>query len=384
MGVRLSTSSPLTLASRLADTEGNTQEKLRAVPTLAEKYNLSSRAFNWWASVVGRSYRRKNAPPLLTSLSLFAICLAASLMLYVISGQPAMPTLPHVVFFLGIGVFAVWIVWRAYHYLMPEVVHYAIELPHSEDGRKQLLEWFGSVYDLRKQFVSGVAAAVICESAWVLMDVTIPSFPTSLSSYVTGTLGAFFAGQGAYWATAAASYLTALSRLRLRLQTLDPAESPHIKNLTRLVRWFVLAYGLTVSLWLSLLILVWPYSHSALPLAPFYVAALGSIIYAFARANHDLTRIIKMEKARIMNDIQGRIVGILELEPTANDGLASIKKLWALYDGVKATKASTLTASMFRSLSGSILLQVLPPLVKISVMMARGSTLQESITNLLY
>ena len=33
----------------------------------------------------------------------------------------------------------------------------------------------------------------------------------------------------AYWLISAPSYLTVLSRLRLRLQTLDPAELPYIK-----------------------------------------------------------------------------------------------------------------------------------------------------------
>jgi len=376
------TSPSQSFKSLLDNAERSIVDLLKDVPILAEKHNLSSKMFNWWTFQVSRVFNRNKVPAFVASLSLFAICLAVFLMIYMIMKQPMLPTLPHVVFFLGIGVFALWIVWRAYHYLVPKVVTYAIELPYTDDERKQLLKWFGSMFNLRKQFVGALMGIAFLELVWGLMDLTERSFPTSLSSYIAVAFGGFFVSQGAYWLIWAPTYLTVLSRLRLKLQTLDPVESPHIKGLARLVMWFILACGLTFALGLTLFLFVWPYTRSLIVLALVYLVASGLIVYFFMRSNLDLTRIIRKERTRVMSDIQGRIAKILESESITEEDLALVDKLWTLYSKVKSTKGSTFSVSMFRTLSGSIFLQTLPLLIKIFMGINDGKTFLESISEL--
>lgn len=373
------------LREELRQLEGDTTALLREVVSLAEEHNLSSVVFNSWADVVGRISGWGAVRPLRTAISLFTASCLIALSFSLVVSQPILPTLHHVLFFLGIGCFAVWIVWRAYHYLVPKVVHYAIRLPCSDEERMCMLDWFSSVFSLRKQVFRGMLTIAIGELIWVQMDQGIPAFPTSLAGYVSLGFACMFVSQGAHWLLAAPTYLTQLSKVQLDLKTFDPAESRSVRELTQLVIWFVLACGLTFALGLTLYLFVWPYSRSPLMLLTVYVIVLGLIVYSFVRSNIDLARIIRTEKSRLMCDIQEQIVRIYEShDPKSKDELDKIKGLWELYEKVKSTKNSALGVGMFRSLSGSLLLQVVPIIAKISLDMLGGKPVLDAVRGVVH
>lgn len=355
---------------------------LERVLTLAEAYNVSSIVFNGWAFLVGKVLDQERASPRVTLASLLTISIFAFLVPAVIS-QPVLPLLPFVIFFAGTGALAIWIVWGAYHYLMPQVVHYAIFLPSDTEGHEQLLKWFGSVYDRRRQMLWGMAFVAISEGVWGLLEQMIPVFPRDLSVYASLAFAAFFCGQGVYWIAMAPTYLTKLSHVRINLQTLDPAEARPVKDLAHLVFWFVLVCGVTFAgLGVLLYLFVWPYTHSPIPLIVFYVLVIGLITYFFVKANLDLARIIGMQKQRILDDIQKRITEIYDNPFLTKDDLESIEGLWTLYDRVRSTKNSALSVGMFQSLSGSILLQTLPFIIQLAGDLAAGGSVLESLGNM--
>jgi hypothetical protein len=171
----------ISLKNYFVGKDDNPRSHLKAVPTVAEGYNFSSIVFNKWLNLVGKIYKHKKTKPLAAPLILFILCIAITLLISLIAKQPYLPNLIHIIYFLGTGIFGLYIVWRCYYLLVPTVAKCAADLPYSEEGCKQLLEWFCSSFDMRRQFKAIFVTIAIYLLVWILLDLYIPSFPTNLS-----------------------------------------------------------------------------------------------------------------------------------------------------------------------------------------------------------
>jgi hypothetical protein len=185
-----------------------------------------------------------------------------------------------------------------------------------------------------------------------------------ISSYLAAILSAIFISQGAYWLIKIPMYLKALRRVELRLNTLDPAESPQLNELARLVKWSVFFASVALAAVLTLFLFLRSYPSSFLLLTLIYFIPLLILFNLLIRSNLELSRIIRSEKNRIMDIIQEKIATIFDYSSHNQENVELINDLWHIYNNVKSTKNSAFNISFFRYLSGSILVQVFPVLLK--------------------
>lgn len=218
---------------------------------------------------------------------------------------------------------------------------------------------FSAFYDLRKQWLAGLASGVVLGLYSPVVVASIKDWPSGVGLTALSAITFFLAGIGCYYASLIFGLPNWLSRYQFKLYTADPSSSEVIQRLSDMMDSILFRVALVfVVFTLGLIYFELLTSQTAnLFLA---VAMWGPLVAIFLSSQQAWRTIITRAKWQTLNEIQAKIEAIKAAQNIAEEEtMETVNRLMDYHDRIKAKRNTALDVRGGLNFINSLLLPLL-------------------------
>jgi len=218
---------------------------------------------------------------------------------------------------------------------------------------------FTAFYDLRKQWLAGLASGIVLGLYSPMVAASIKDWPSGVGMTALSVITFFLSGIGCYYASLIFGLPNWLSRYQFKLYTADPSSSEVIQRLSDMMGSILFRLALVfVVFTLGLIYFELLTSQTAnLFLA---VAMWGPLVAIFLGSQQAWRTIITRAKWQTLNEIQAKIETIKAEQNIAEEAtMETVNRLIDYHDRIKAKRNTALDVRGGLNFINSLLLPLL-------------------------